>query len=148
RLRTRFFWEMLYRFFNGSVRCVGRKKVDLCSARALRSLRLFDAECNNQPQDTQECRGDQSIAEPGNDPVCRRCRTHPPDWYRIKSGGDSQQHRQSQGETHTLRSGDQPRSKTFLPGPGAGQRSDVKSRKTNARTKRPETHAWRYAEII
>src|SRR6058998_1075199 len=107
---------MPYRFFNGSVRYVGRKKVDLCSARAPRSLRLLDAECNNQPKYTQECRSDQSIAEPGNDSVCRRCRTRGPDWHRIKSGGDGQEYRQTQGETDTLRSGDQPGGKTFLPG--------------------------------
>src|SRR2546426_1908454 len=105
---------MLYRFFNGSVRCVDRKKADLCSARALRSLRLLDAECNNQPKYTQECRSDQSIAEPGNDSVSRRCRPRRPDWYRIKSGSDGQEYRQTQGETDTLRSADESRSKTFL----------------------------------
>src|SRR5947199_8271262 len=99
---------MLYRFFNGSVRCVGRKKVDLCSARALRSLRLLDAECNNQPKYTYECCCDQSRAEPGNDSVCRRCRTRGPDWQRIKSGGDGQEYRLIQGETDTLGGGDQP----------------------------------------
>src|SRR3989442_322067 len=86
---------MLYRFFNGSVRCVGRKKVDLCSARALRSLRLLDAECNDKPEYTQECRSDQSIAEPGNDSVCRSCRTRGPDWHRVKSGGHGPENRET-----------------------------------------------------
>src|SRR5205823_8745137 len=60
---------------------------------------------------------------------------------------DGQQDGQAQGEADALRGADEPRSETFLPRLGPGERRDAERRKADARAQRPDQNPGEHPEI-
>src|SRR5947207_11832350 len=66
---------------------------------------------------------------------------------RVDRPDDGQQDGQAQGEANALRGADEPRSETFHPRLGPGERRDAERRKADARAQRPEQNAGEHPEI-